>query len=75
MKKILKKVFKAENIPYLILGLMLGSLYAVFMGPTTLEVPQPAMNLSSFNWIFFIIGGALIIVLEKSKDFLEKKSK
>ena len=60
---------------YLILGLMVGSLYAVFMGPTTLEVPQPAMNLSNFSWIFFIIGGSLIIVLEKSKDFLEKKSK
>ena len=58
---------------YLILGLMLGSIYAVFMGPTTLEVPQPAMNLSNFSWIFFIIGGALIILLEKSKDFLEKK--
>lgn len=57
---------------YLILGLMLGSIYAVFMGPTTLEVPQPAMNLSNFSWIFFIIGGALIILLEKSKDFLEK---
>ncbi len=60
---------------YLILGLMLGSIYAVFMGPTTLEVSQPAMNLSNFSWIFFIIGGALIILLEKSKDFLEKKSK
>ena len=60
---------------YLILGLMLGSIYAVFMGPTTLEVPQAAMNLSSFDWIFFIIGGALIILLEKSKDLLEKKSK
>nr|WP_207746010.1 DUF368 domain-containing protein [Clostridium sp. D53t1_180928_C8] len=60
---------------YLILGLMLGSIYAVFMGPTTLEVPQPSMNLSNFSWIFFIIGGALIILLEKSKDFLEKKSK
>ena len=60
---------------YLILGLMLGSIYAVFMGPTTLEVPKPAMNLSSFSWIFFIIGGVVIIVLEKSKDFLEKKSK
>ena len=58
---------------YLILGLMIGSIYAVFMGPTTLEVPQPAMNLSSFNWIFFIIGGALIVILEKSKDLLEKK--
>lgn len=60
---------------YLILGLMIGSIYAVFMGPTTLEVPKAAMNLSSFSWIFFIIGGALIIVLEKSKDFLEKKYK
>ena len=62
-------------IIYLILGLMIGSIYAVFMGPTTLEVPQAAMNLSSFDWIFFIIGGALIILLEKSKDLLEKKSK
>ena len=51
-------------IIYLILGLMIGSIYAVFMGPTTLEVPQAAMNLSSFDWIFFIIGGALIILLE-----------
>lgn len=62
-------------IIYLILGLMIGSIYAVFMGPTTLEVPQAAMNLSSFDWIFFIIGGALIVILEKSKDLLEKKSK
>ena len=60
---------------YFILGLMIGSICAVFMGPTTLEVPQAAMNLSSFDWIFFIIGGALIVILEKSKDLLEKKSK
>lgn len=72
--KFLLKKYRSAMI-YLILGLMIGSLYAVFMGPTTLEVPKPAMNLSSFNWIFFIIGGALIVVLEKSKDFLEKKSK
>ena len=60
---------------YFILGLMIGSICAVFMGPTTLEVPQAAMNLSSFDCIFFIIGGSLIILLEKSKDLLEKKSK
>ena len=60
---------------YLILGLMLGSIYAVFMGPTTLEIPKPAMNLSNFSWLFFIVGGLVIIVLEKSKDFLEKKYK
>lgn len=60
---------------YLILGLMIGSIYAVFMGPTTLEMPKPAMTFSSFSWIFFIIGGVVIIILEKSKEFLEKKSK
>lgn len=72
--KFLLNRFRSQMI-YLILGLMIGSIYAVFMGPTTLEVPKAAMDFSSFSWIFFIIGGALIIVLEKSKDFLEKKSK
>ena len=66
-KTILKKT--------LILGLMIGSIYAVFMGPTTLEIPKAAMNFQSFSWVFFIIGGALILLLEKSKDLLEKKSK
>ncbi|MGL5379569.1 DUF368 domain-containing protein, partial [Clostridium sp.] len=45
---------------YLILGLMIGSIYAVFIGPTTLDIPKPAMNLESFNFIFFAIGGSLI---------------
>ena len=45
------------TVIYLILGLMIGSIYAVFMGPTTLEVPQAAMNLSSFDWIFPIRTG------------------
>lgn len=56
---------------YFIIGLMIGSFYAVFMGPTTLKVPRPAMNLESFSFIFFIIGGLLIVILEKSKHFLE----
>lgn len=41
-------------------------------GPYNFRSSQPAMNLSSFNWIFFIIGGALIIALEKFKNILEK---
>ncbi len=60
---------------YFIIGLMIGSLYAVFMGPTTLEVPKTAMNLETFSPIFFLIGGGLLVILEKSKDFFEKKSK
>lgn len=57
---------------YLILGLMIGSIYAVFMGPTTLKVPKAAMNLSTFSIVFFLIGGAIIIGLEKFKAKLEK---
>ena len=52
---------------------MIGSLYAIFMGPTTLEVAKPAMNLSSFSFIFFIIGGALILGLERLKVVFESK--
>lgn len=71
--KMLLKKHRSAMI-YLILGLMLGSLYAVFMGPTTLEVPKPAMSLSTFSFAFFIIGGALILGLEKGKNLLETKS-
>lgn len=60
---------------YLILGLMLGSLYAVFMGPTTLEIPQAPMSLSTFNVVFFIIGGAVILGLEQFSVMLERKQK
>ena len=60
------------KIIFFVLGLMIGSLYAIFMGPTTLEVPQDAMTFKSFNIIFFIIGGALIMGLEKLKQVLSK---
>ena len=62
-------------IIYFILGLMIGSIYAVFMGPTTLDVPKDPMNFKTFNFIFFIIGGALILGLEKSKSLMESKQK
>ena len=61
-----------SKVIFLVLGLMIGSLYAIFMGPTTLEVPQNAMTFKSFNIIFFIIGGALIIGLEKLKAVISK---
>ena len=52
---------------------MIGSLYSVFLGPTTLKTPLDAMNIHTFSIIFFIIGGALIIGLERLKYVLEKK--
>ena len=63
--------FRGQTI-YLIIGLMIGSLYAIVMGPTTLKVPQAPMNLSTFSIIFFAIGGAIIFGLQKLKDKLDK---
>ncbi|MBQ1786249.1 MAG: DUF368 domain-containing protein, partial [Turicibacter sp.] len=60
---------------YLILGLMIGSLYAVIMGPTTLEVPQAPMSFDTFNILLFIVGGAVIIGLEQFSKMIEKKNK
>ncbi|WP_300349715.1 DUF368 domain-containing protein [Clostridium sp.] len=72
--KFLLSNYRAKMI-YFIIGLMIGSIYAVFMGPTTLEIPKAAMNLSSFNLLFFLIGGGLIIGLQQLKVYLENKEK
>lgn len=52
---------------YLIIGLMIGSTYAIVMGTTTLEVPQPAMTLQTFHVLFFILGGVILLGLELMK--------
>lgn len=70
--RFLLKKYRSAMV-YLILGLMLGSLYAIFMGPTTLEVAKPAMTFGTFDIIFFIIGGALILGLERLKGYFESK--
>lgn len=66
------KNYRAQTI-YLILGLMIGSIYAVFMGPTTLENPVSPMGIKTFSILFFIIGGAIMIGLERLKVYLENK--
>lgn len=60
------------SIMYLIIGLMLGSIYAILNGPLTLEQPKPAMTFSTFEILPFIIGGCLIFLLEKLKNILTK---
>ena len=71
IKNALQK-FRSQTM-YLIIGLMIGSIYAIIMGPTTLDVPQSPMTFGTFSIIFFVIGGAIIFGLEKSKVMLEKK--
>ncbi|MDO5516551.1 MAG: DUF368 domain-containing protein [Clostridium sp.] len=64
--------YRSQTI-YTILGLMIGSLYAVVMGPASLKVPQAPMNLHSFSIVFFVIGGALILGLQQLKSYFDKK--
>jgi putative membrane protein len=58
---------------YFIIGLMVGSLYAIVMGPTTLKIPQPAMTLETFSPLCFLLGGALLAALNGLRRFSEKK--
>lgn len=71
IKMALKK-YRSQTI-YCIIGLMIGSLYAIVMGPTTLENAQPPMGVDTFSIVYFIIGGAVIFGLEKLKTLFEKK--
>ena len=64
--KIALERFRSQTI-YAIIGLMIGSLYAIVMGPTTLDVPQQAMSISTFSVIFFLIGGMMILGLQLLK--------
>lgn len=46
-----------------VIGMMVGSLYAIVVGPTTLKVPQPAMTFADFSIVWFIIGAAAVLAL------------
>ncbi len=62
---------------YLIIGMMLGSLYSVVMGPATLDTPKDPMTFGTFNWLFFLIGGVIIIgiqLLGMQKSSKEQKT-
>ncbi len=71
--KLALKKYRSQTI-YCIIGLMIGSLYAIIMGPTTLKIPQSPMDFATFSIIYFIIGGIIVIGLEKIKAILESKN-
>lgn len=64
--------FRSQMI-YLILGLMLGSLYAILMGPASLDVPKLPVDSSSFQIVAFFLGIAILCGLEGMKSAVEKK--
>ncbi len=60
---------------YLIIGMMLGSLYSVIMGPSTLETPRDPMTFQTFSILFFVIGGVVIFGLQGLKIISDKSDK
>lgn len=75
--KIIRTAFirHRSKMIYLIIGLTIGSLYAIINGPTTLVKPMPSLNLTSFKPLGFIIGVGLILSLEAFKHMLQKSKK
>ena len=71
LRKALNK-YRTQTV-YTIIGLMIGSIYSIIMGPTTLEIPKSAMNFNNFDIIFFLIGGLIVWGLQKLKKTNEKK--
>ena len=65
--KVCLKNYRTQTV-YMILGMMIGSFYAIIMGPTTLEVPQAALNLRSFQIISAVVGVSLVLGMQMIKE-------
>ena len=65
--KVCLEKFRTQTV-YMILGMMIGSFYAIVMGPTTLETPQKAMTLGSFHIIAAIAGVVLVLGMQLIKE-------
>lgn len=77
IKKMLEK-YRGQMV-YFIIGLMLGSIYSIAMGPTTLKNDDDTLknlemlSFDNFSWLFFVIGGIVIFGLQALKIITEKK--
>ena len=74
--KLIKKAlarFRTQTV-YMIVGMMLGSIYSIIIGPKSLDVPKAVMSWDTFSILFFIIGGAVIAGLQFLKVKMDKKS-
>lgn len=70
IRKALEK-YRSQTI-YCVIGLMIGSIYSIIMGPTTLDTPLDPISFSTFSILFFIIGGIIVIGLQKIKEMMDK---
>lgn len=66
VKKALEK-YRSQTI-YTIIGLMIGSVYAIIMGPTSLSTPKSPLSFATFSLIAFIVGGVVVFLMEYIKN-------
>ena len=57
---------------WLILGLMLGSLYAIAGGPASLDPPMPPMD-AAFQLPAFLLGVVILLALESLRKVTERR--
>jgi putative membrane protein len=69
--KVCLENYRPQTI-YMILGMMIGSFYAIVMGPTTLHVQQAPLGLGNFQLIAMIVGLALVLGMQWFKERSEK---
>lgn len=63
--------FRTQSL-YAILGMMIGSFYAIIQGPTTLDIPKDALTFATFNPLACIIGLVLVMGMYKIKERSKK---
>ena len=71
--KICLERYRVQSV-YAILGMMVGSFYAIVQGPTTLEQAMPALSLNSFQPIACIVGIVLVVGMQMIKERSEKNA-
>ena len=64
-----------SQVVWLILGLMLGSIFAIVNGPVSLSSPLPPLDLTSFQFPAFLLGAAILLGLELSKRLMQRNEK
>lgn len=65
--KVCLEKFRPQMV-YAILGMMLGSFYAIIQGPTTLDVPKAAMSFSNFQITACLVGVLLVLGMQLIKE-------
>lgn len=65
--KVCLEKFRPQAI-YMILGMMIGSFYAIIQGPVTLEMPKAAMDLGNFQILPCVIGMAFVAGVQMIKE-------